>query len=62
MKLNKSKYQILYLGWDNPGYMYKLGDKRLVSSPGEKDLGVRVNGKLNTSQQCALAVKGPAVF
>ncbi|KAK4831527.1 hypothetical protein QYF61_018129 [Mycteria americana] len=57
MKFNKSKCQILHLGWDNPGYTYKLGDKRLESSPAERDLGVWFDGKLNVSQQCALAAR-----
>ncbi|KAK4829262.1 hypothetical protein QYF61_002654 [Mycteria americana] len=57
MKSNKSKCQILHLGWSNPGYTYKLGDKRLENSPVERDLGVWVDGKLNMSPQCGLAAK-----
>ncbi|PKU33283.1 hypothetical protein llap_16413 [Limosa lapponica baueri] len=41
----------------NPGYAYKLGEKRLERSPMERDLGIWVDGKLNMSQRCALAAK-----
>lgn len=34
-----SKYQILHLGQDNSGYMYRLWDERLESSLIERDLG-----------------------
>ncbi|GAB0205762.1 hypothetical protein GRJ2_003041800 [Grus japonensis] len=57
MKFDKSKCQILHLGWGNPGYMYKLANERLERSLAERDLGIWVDGRLNMSQQCALAAK-----
>lgn len=57
MKFNKSNCQILHLGWGNRAYIYKLGNERMESSPMGKDLGDWVDGKLDVSQQCALAVK-----
>ena len=47
----------MYLGHSSPGYTYRLGNKRLESSLVERDIRVLVNGKLNMSQQCALAAK-----
>lgn len=40
MKFNTCKCWILRLGWGNPGYTYKLGEKGLKRSPAEKDLRV----------------------
>jgi len=45
MKFDKSKCDILHMGWGNPGYMYRLGDKRQQSSATERDLGVLVDDK-----------------
>ena len=39
------------------GHKYKLEEEWLESSPEARDLGVLVDSRLNTSQQCALAAK-----
>lgn len=49
--------------WDRAAldYMHGLEDERLEGSPAEKGLEAVVDGKVNVSQQCALAAKGPTV-
>ena len=57
MRFNKSMCSVLHLGRSDPCYQFKLGDIRMEHSPTRKDLGVQVDGKLDVSQQCALAVQ-----
>lgn len=57
MKFNKNKFQILHLGWGNPGCMYGLEDESLESSPSQSDLGILVDGNFYMNQQCVLAAK-----
>ena len=55
MKFNKSKYKVFHQSEGYPHYQSKLGDERIECSLAKKYLGILMDGKLDMSQQCALA-------
>lgn len=57
MKFNKSKCQILPLGWSNTSHKIKLGEEWLQSSPADRNPGVLVGSRLIKSQLCALVAR-----
>ncbi|KAJ7402467.1 rna-directed dna polymerase from mobile element jockey-like [Pitangus sulphuratus] len=57
MKLSKVKCKVLHIGQDNPKCKDRPDAEWLKTSPGEKDLGMFMNEKLNMIQQCALATQ-----
>jgi len=57
MKFNKVKCKVLHPGRGNPWYQYRLADERIECSPEEKDLGLSVDMKLNTTRQHVLAAQ-----
>ena len=48
MRFTKSKCKVLHLGQGNLHYKYKLQDKRIEHNPARKDLGIPVDGKLDS--------------
>lgn len=48
---NKSKSQVLHLGWGNPGYTYRLRDVRLEGSSAKRGLRVLVLNVSHSVQQ-----------
>jgi len=57
MKFNKGKCRVLHLGRNNPMQQYRLRVDLPESSSVKRDLGVLVDDKLTTSQQCALVAE-----
>lgn len=62
MRFNETKWKILYVGWENTYYKYKLEDDVIESSPVKKDLEVLVDKKPDVNQQHALAQKANCIL
>ena len=57
MLFNVDKCSVLYLGYNNKEYDYKLGCDVIKSSATEKDLGVVIDRSGKSSQQCILVAR-----
>lgn len=63
IKFSKGKHRVLHLGRNNPKHQYRLGADLLECSSADRDLGVLVDSRLTTSQQCPLvAKKDPGLY
>ena len=57
MRFNKTKWQVLHFGHNNPLYHYKTGAECLSSCAEEKNLEVLVDSQLKMSQHFAQVAK-----
>jgi len=57
MKFSMAKCKVLHMSLGNPKHKNRLGGEWIEHNPGEKDLRVLADEKLNITWQCALTVQ-----
>ncbi|TRZ09511.1 hypothetical protein HGM15179_017594 [Zosterops borbonicus] len=57
MRFNKTKCEVLDLGWSKPWFQHSLWDEQMENNPRQKDLEVLVEERLDMTQPRALTAQ-----